>query len=357
MSIVIEKLLANSLAAVLSSIEIYNKPDFKYREEIFTILNINAWELLLKAKILKDSNGEIESLYVMKGGAPKLNRSGSPMTIEIVGAMKRVELDPAITANLSYLIEVRDTAVHFYNDENLSYLVYTLGVASLKNYQKLIKEWFDKSLLDYNFYILPLAFAYNFKTISVLELEKEPEAISNLVKSVSTIQSSLRQGGDFYFVCEVATEIKSAKKFVDGGDLTTVIDTDATRPDAAIIFKTQSLIDKYPLSYTELLAKIRKAIPGIKPSQVNKFIKKHEIKTNLKYSTYSFRTRTQQDNYEKKGILPKSITSIYNEDAVRYIIENIERETSEYSKNGTQGHKTASENTEVQLPNRKKGPS
>ena len=56
-----EKLVNNSLAAALSSIEIYNKPDFKYREEIFTILNINAWELLLKAKILKDANNDVTS--------------------------------------------------------------------------------------------------------------------------------------------------------------------------------------------------------------------------------------------------------------------------------------------------------
>ena len=73
MDTVAEKLLANSLAAILSSIEIYNKPDFKYREEIFTILNINAWELLLKTKILTDNNGIISSLYVMKEeGVPKL---------------------------------------------------------------------------------------------------------------------------------------------------------------------------------------------------------------------------------------------------------------------------------------------
>ena len=42
-----------SVGAALSAIEIYNKPDFKYREETFAILMINAWELLLKARIIK----------------------------------------------------------------------------------------------------------------------------------------------------------------------------------------------------------------------------------------------------------------------------------------------------------------
>jgi hypothetical protein len=48
-------LLENSISAILSAIEIYNKPDFKYRNEIFVILTVNAWELLLKSKILKDN--------------------------------------------------------------------------------------------------------------------------------------------------------------------------------------------------------------------------------------------------------------------------------------------------------------
>ena len=84
----------------------------------------------------------------MKDGVPKQTRNGVTMTIEIIGAMKHVKLDTAVMENLSSLIEIRDTAIHFYNDKALSYLVYTLGVASLKNYQKLIKTWFDKSLLE-----------------------------------------------------------------------------------------------------------------------------------------------------------------------------------------------------------------
>jgi hypothetical protein len=32
------RLLKNSIAAALSAIEIYNKPDFKYREQVFSIL-------------------------------------------------------------------------------------------------------------------------------------------------------------------------------------------------------------------------------------------------------------------------------------------------------------------------------
>ena len=48
-----QELAAKSVSAMISAIEVYNKPDFKYREETFAILAINAWELLLKAKWLR----------------------------------------------------------------------------------------------------------------------------------------------------------------------------------------------------------------------------------------------------------------------------------------------------------------
>lgn len=320
-----EILLENSLQAMLASIEIYNKPDFKYREQVFTILNVNAWELLFKAKILKDENEKLETLYARRNdGTVKLNRSGNPMTIEILACLTRLKLDPQVSENIRTLVEIRDTIVHFYHDDSLSYLVYTPGVASLRNFQKLIKDWFDRSLLEYNFYILPLAFAYNFKTLSILELEKKPEVISNLIKSVSKTQSSI-QSSDYHFVCEVATEIKSAKKFSRDPDFTTAIDVNAS-PDSPIVIKEQRLIDKYPISYTELAKKAREAKPGVKQGQINKVIKGYKLKSDLRYSAYNFLTKTAEEKYKKEGVLPKGIISIYNEDAVRFVIEHIDAE-------------------------------
>lgn len=43
-------LLDKSIGSMLSAIEIYNKPAFHNREEVFAILAVNSWELLLKAQ-------------------------------------------------------------------------------------------------------------------------------------------------------------------------------------------------------------------------------------------------------------------------------------------------------------------
>jgi len=318
-----KNLIDNSLAAALSSIEIYNKPDFKYREEIFTILNINSWELLLKAKILDDAQGNIESLYVMNGSIPKVNRNGIPLTIDIIRAMRKLNIDSTIESNITSLIEIRDTAVHFFNDSKLSYILYTLGTASLKNYQMLMNEWFSRSLLEYNFYIMPLAFAYNFKTFSLVDLDESPEAISSIIKAISDTQSNLDTESKYNFVCELQTKLKSVRNFVGNPGFTTVIDPSA-EPDTPIVFKTQHIIDKYPISYTELYNSVKKAKPHIKQHQINSFIREYDIKNKPEYSYYNFTNRIHRDEYEKTGRLPKQIQSIYNADAVRFIIENIE---------------------------------
>ena len=55
-------LAEKSIVAMMSAIEIYNKPDFQYREETFAILAVNAWELLLKARILQLSKNRLSSI-------------------------------------------------------------------------------------------------------------------------------------------------------------------------------------------------------------------------------------------------------------------------------------------------------
>lgn len=323
MSQIYTKLSEKSLAAALSSIEIYNKPNFQYREEIFTVLIINSWELLLKAKVLRDAADNLEVLYVKDNqGNIKLSRNGSPMTKEITRIMTEVGLSQIVKENLTALIEIRDTAIHFYNSEPLSYILYTLGVASLKNYQKLVSDWFGMSLLDYNFYILPLGFAYNFKTLSLLEMECNPEPISNLLKSVACTQSSIDQADEFQFICEISVSMKSAKQLVTDADLTVAIDPAAE--NVKFVERIVSPTDKYPFSYTEIRKKILEARPKTKSTIIDKIIREYKIKTNPAMSFYNFRTKAQQKDYEKTGTLSSSIPSIYNDNAIRFIIEHIE---------------------------------
>ena len=50
---IVEKLIDKSKEAFLMAIEVYNKPSIKYRVEGFSFFICNAWELMLKAYMMK----------------------------------------------------------------------------------------------------------------------------------------------------------------------------------------------------------------------------------------------------------------------------------------------------------------
>lgn len=168
------KLALNSLNAVLSALEIYNKPDCKYRDEGFSILIVNAYELLFKAKILLINKENIKSLYIYenrknKNGTNskqriiKKNRLDQPYTLDLNSCISILKNKGLITnnikENIDILIEIRDNAIHLLNNKDIKYKLYSVCAASIKNYAKLLEKWFPKiSLKKYNFFITPLNF-------------------------------------------------------------------------------------------------------------------------------------------------------------------------------------------------------
>jgi len=170
-----QSLLDKSINSMLSAIEIYNKPDFKYREETFSILAINAWELLLKARLLQKSSYKMTSIYQLepkmkKDGTKsklfqtKVNRSGNAMTIGLPETILRLSrkgvlLNKNLITSIRSLIELRDNAIHFHNTDDISKEIQELGFATIKNYMSIVKQWDLRiDLSQYNFYLMPLAY-------------------------------------------------------------------------------------------------------------------------------------------------------------------------------------------------------
>jgi len=91
--------------------------------------------------------------------------------------MRKLTIGPLISKNITSLVDIRDSAIHFFQNRSLKYVIYTLGVAALRNYQRLMKNWFDRSLLEYNFYIMPLAFAHDFVTLQTIDLDRSSSRV------------------------------------------------------------------------------------------------------------------------------------------------------------------------------------
>ncbi len=86
-----QDLLDKSIAAMVSAIEIYNKPDFLYRGETFAILAINSWELLFKAKTLQLNKNKMSSLYVFEN---KQKQNGEKSKKRVIKKREAVILLP-----------------------------------------------------------------------------------------------------------------------------------------------------------------------------------------------------------------------------------------------------------------------
>lgn len=190
-----------SVQAAIAAIEIYNKPNFSYREEAFALLMANAWELLLKAKWMSDHNDTVEVLYEMivdgEGRQiPKVNRSGNALSygIAYLAAKLLEDTDSGLKKpchdNIAALLEIRDNAAHFINkDLYLGRRILEVGTASLRNYLSLITEWFQIDLSDYNFFLMPISFYHGFESAEPASRAHYPEQIQKLLSYLDELES------------------------------------------------------------------------------------------------------------------------------------------------------------------------
>lgn len=282
-----ERIVEKSVQAALAAIEIYNKPDFNYREETFSVLLVNAWELLLKARILSINNEDIESIYIRNTQSSSgfdETRSGNPKTVSINKAISRLSLDPTMKANLDALIEIRDNAIHFRNDSHLLHIkTLEVGVASLQSYVSTIKDWFSYNLERYNFYIMPMSFYHSFemKSFSVSSDNKQNQ---NLLRYISKLESEhdSEYPGQHNISLILETElVKSKLRF------------DPTNNQAIPVkLTTEDFRKKYPWNFKDHL------IPKLKERYVNFSVNSrfHGLKEEMYEKTnYSAARRIDED--------------------------------------------------------------
>ena len=130
----INTLLDKSEEAFLMAIEIYNKPTINYRLEGFAFFICNAWELLLKSKMLQNN----ESIYY----PDKPNR-----TISLSNCITNVftnDKDP-VRKNLEILIGLRNTSTHFVIKE-MDSIYLPFMQANVLNYSQKLFDYFGRDI-------------------------------------------------------------------------------------------------------------------------------------------------------------------------------------------------------------------
>jgi len=257
-------LLDKSLGAMLAAIEIYNKPVFSYREESFAILSVNAWELLLKARLLQLSSNKISSLLVyenrtkMDGSSSdklyrKKNRAGNFSTIGLFKVMDILAnkygepLSTALKVNIESIVEIRDNAVHFVNkDFAFAKTIHEIGTAAVKNYVLSVRQWFGVDIGMQGMFLMPLAFLSNTRTVDGLGITQEER---HLMSFLSEQKKAPGVSSDRAFDVALTIEVSMKRsKNSEGAKFSISGDTDAI----AIRVEETDIRDTHPWSYETL---------------------------------------------------------------------------------------------------------
>lgn len=129
-----KKLCDNSRAAMLAAIEVYNKPQTTYREQVVTVLVVNAWELILKAALRKSR----KNIFYKK----KRGEDYRSLSLEhCIAEMDQYRLWPetvdgdGVRANLHILTDYRNKIIHLYVADDLNSVLYMFLQQSIVNYR------------------------------------------------------------------------------------------------------------------------------------------------------------------------------------------------------------------------------
>jgi hypothetical protein len=267
-------------SALISAIEIYNKPDFAYREETFAILAINAWELLLKAKVLTDNANDPRALYVFehrtnadgtrsKKKYLRRNRAGNVHTVGMGPAIALLEanpstrLPPEVRGNLEALVEVRDNAVHFVNAGfELAKHVLEVGTACVRNFIALAGKWFNQDLSRYSLYLMPIGFLSAPAATALAVGGKEGKLVSYLRNLVAAQNTSTTSTSGYHIALDINLSFKrSATDAISTFTLT-------SDPSAPHVYLTEEDIrSRYPWDYKELVKRCRATYSDFKENE------------------------------------------------------------------------------------------
>jgi hypothetical protein len=260
------KFVHKAEAALTSAVEVYNKPSFAYREETFAILMLNAWELLLKARLIQTANNpRIIYLYEIrqtKSGTKskklylKRNRSGNPMTIGVGKCISELDkqtssaLGLIVKANLDALIEVRDNSSHFVQATPiLAKQILEIGSASIQNFVVLAKRWFNCDFSESLCLILPLSFINPNSNASIVSVSPDEK---RLIQHLQNLVSCDEENDSELYV-SVRLDIKLEKSKLN--DVTKVmISNDSTALKLALT--EENIRQSYPWDYKELVKRL-----------------------------------------------------------------------------------------------------
>lgn len=275
------RLIEKSREAFTMAIEIYNRPTIKYRVEGFSFFICNAWELMLKAYLIKE-HGEA-SIYFKDG-----------QTIPLSECLKRIitnSNDP-LRKNMNDIIELRNTATHFVT-EDYEQIYAPLFQACIINFINKSNDLLSVDMAkNFDQHFLSLSVNVDELSDNVIQKKYPKDIAQKILETKKNIPTDAPTGYRIPIDHQVYIT-KDPKK----ADLIVTIAKNGDT-EARIIKQLKDPKNTHPYSYNEIIKQVNKRLNQKKVKisfqgksdvefntyHLNMFIKFYDIKDNIKYA-------------------------------------------------------------------------
>lgn len=250
---------------MLAAIEVYNKPQMTYRDEVTVMLVVNAWELALKATLRK------KRLSIFYPKKPK-DRYRSIAIDDALGRVSAHNLwptdidGPAVVANVKALTEYRDRAIHLYNAQGLGAVIYPFLQQNILNYRDFMVSKFQKDLAEsMTWQLLPLGATAPADAVQFMKVDKRASMVAEVEDFITELRhlmdAAQAAGSDAGRVATVYDIHMQSQKKMSSADLVVAV---APTADGKIAFHKVDPNQTHPFSATKLIAKVNEKRKGRK---------------------------------------------------------------------------------------------
>ncbi|HCE5420930.1 TPA: DUF3644 domain-containing protein [Legionella pneumophila] len=306
------KLLDNSKQAMIAAIEIYNKPNFSYREEIVSILLINSWELLFLAILSKNR----QRIFKAKARDQNYQTWSFDESIKKAKEYFPSSIDFRVTTeNLELLKKYRNNATHYYNHLDNAHCVYVLAQAAIKNYRDLVLEIFQCDIVNYvSLVLLPLSFNEQPDFVQFFRgIQKKN--LSPLVQELFQVMKSLED--DHHDTSRLLTQctvkIESTKK-ITTADIFVGIDNN-NETGTVVLAPPRDPNKTHPYSRKELLIKLKNEGKEINEHSFEAICSEYNLKnTEINGFKYAWKSNRKASAWCYTSEIIKFIRQLTNHD-------------------------------------------
>lgn len=287
----INALLNKSEEAYLMALEIVNKPTINYRTEGFCFFICNAWELLLKTFLIKQSKN-IKSIN---------HKNDDTRTIGLDECIEKVftSTTDKTKANLSFIRGLRNKATHLILPE-YDFLLASAFQRCVTNYNRFFKKQFPNYNLNEK--VTPFIALSNSPCSSNSGLELNPLHLIQYKKLISDIKND-----------ENITQTIRLVSVKKESDADVKFSTDKSSVEKVTFVDVPRDIEKtHPYTTKEAIEKIKESIElilgpdhGFNPNTFQDICRRNGIKEN---QTYCYQIKYS-----------KNIIKKYSAEAIEYI--------------------------------------